>query len=115
MFNSIKIITNDNIALSRVSSCVEARWHLMKRDIVVMKELKSTTSPIVIHLYQRSFVWKYFGFETDRNGHPLRVDTPKYRLCQATVAAKDSNTSNLYSHLQNKHPEEFVIAHQEKV
>ena len=57
-----------------------------------------------------SFVWKYFGFETDRNGRPLRVDAPKCRLCQATVAAKDSNTSNLYSHLRNKHPEEFVIA-----
>ena len=57
-----------------------------------------------------SFVWKYFGFETDRNGRPLRIDTPKCRLCQATVAAKDSNTSNLYSHLRNKHPEEFVIA-----
>ena len=56
-----------------------------------------------------SFIWKYFRFETDRNGRPLRVDAPKYRLCQATVAAKDSNTFNLYSHLQNKHPEEFVI------
>ena len=44
-----------------------------------------------------SFVWKYFGFETDRNGHPLCIDAPKCRLCQATVAAKDSNTSNLYS------------------
>jgi len=25
------------------------------------------------------------------------------------VAAKDSNTSNLYSHLKTKHPEEFII------
>ena len=58
----------------------------------------------------KAFVWKYFGFETDANGSPLRVDSPKCRLCQATVAAKDSNTSNLYSHLRNKHPQEFLIA-----
>ena len=49
------------------------------------------------------FVWKYFGFEADRNGRPLCVDLPKCRLCpnHTTVAAKDSNTSNLYSHLKN--------------
>ena len=55
----------------------------------------------------KAFVWKYFGFET---GRPLRVDSPKCRLCQATVAAKDSNTSNLHSHLRNKHPNEYLIA-----
>ena len=57
-----------------------------------------------------SFMWKYFGFEMDRNGRPLHVDVLKCRLCQTTIAVKDSNTSNLYSHLQNKHPEEFVIS-----
>ena len=34
---------------------------------------------------------------------------PKCRLCQATVAAKDSNTSNLHSHLRSTHPEEFLL------
>ena len=60
----------------------------------------------------KAFVWKYFGFETDGNGRPLCVDLPKCRLCpnHTTVAAKDSNTSNLYSHLKTKHPEEYALA-----
>ena len=47
----------------------------------------------------KAFVWKHFRFEMDSNGHPLRVDAPKCRLCQATVVAKVSNMSNLYSFL----------------
>ena len=60
----------------------------------------------------KAFVWKYFGFETDGNGRLLCVDLPKCRLCpnHTTVAAKDSNTSNLYSHLKTKHPEEYALA-----
>ena len=57
----------------------------------------------------KAFVWKYFGFETDSNGRPRDVDMPKCRLCQAIVAAKDSNTSNLYSHLRSTHPEELLL------
>ena len=71
---------------------------------------KPDSNTLVSKKKTTSFVWKYFGFETDGNGRPLRLNAPKCRLCQATVAAKDSNTSNLYSHLRNKHPEEFVIA-----
>jgi len=57
-------------------------------------------------------VRKYFGFEADRNGRPLCVDLPKCHLCpnHTTVAAKDSNTSNLYSHLKTKHPWEYDLA-----
>ena len=58
----------------------------------------------------KGFVWKYFGFETDRNGHLHFVNLPKCCLCQATVAVEDSNTSNLYSHLKSKHPEDYSIA-----
>ena len=60
----------------------------------------------------KAFVWMYFGFETDGNGHPLCVDLPKCCLCpnHTTVTAKDSNTSNLYSHLKTKHPEEYALA-----
>ena len=55
----------------------------------------------------KAFVWKYFGFETDSNSHLRDID--KCRLCQAIVAAKDSNTLNLYSHLRSTHPEEFLL------
>ena len=58
----------------------------------------------------KSFVWNYFGFESDGNGRPRCINSPKCRLCRATIAAKDSNTTNLYSHLKSKHPEEFLLA-----
>ena len=58
----------------------------------------------------KSFVWNYFGFESDGNGRPRCINSPKCHLCRATIAAKDSNTTNLYSHLKSKHPEEFLLA-----
>ena len=70
----------------------------------------ASNDTLVSNKKTKAFVWKYFGFETDGNGRPLHVDSPKCRLCQATVAAKDSNTSNLYSHLRNKHPNEYLLA-----
>ena len=58
----------------------------------------------------KAFVWKYFGFETDSNGCLRCVEMLKCRLCQATVAAKDYNMSNLYSHLfRSTCPKEFLL------
>ena len=54
----------------------------------------------------KAFVWKYFGFEPNEKGIPRSKDHSKCRLCGLQIAAKDGNTSNLYSHLKNKHPEE---------
>ncbi len=51
-----------------------------------------------------ALVWKHFGFETDKSGKPRSPDRPKCSLCDMEVAAKCANTSNLYSHLKNKHP-----------
>jgi len=50
--------------------------------------------------------------ETDGNGCPLYVDLPKCRLfpSHTTVAAKDLNALNLYSHLKSKHPKEYTLA-----
>ena len=55
----------------------------------------------------KEIIWKYFGFLTDGNGRPC--GHPKCRLCRTEVLAKDSSTSNLYSHLCYKHPEEHSI------
>ena len=48
----------------------------------------ANSDTLVLKKKTKAFVWKYFRFETDGNGHPLRVDSPKCRLCQATVAAR---------------------------
>ena len=52
-------------------------------------------------------VWKHFGFQADEKGKPQSPDRPKCRVCQE-VAANDGNTSNLYSHLKNQHPELYL-------
>ena len=53
-------------------------------------------------------VWKHFGFEADEGGKPRNVCRPQCRVCHQEVGAKDGNTSNLYSHLKNKHPELYT-------
>ena len=52
-------------------------------------------------------VWKNFGFELDEKGKPKNPDRPTCHMCYLEVSAKDDNTTNLYSHLRNKHPKEF--------
>ena len=53
-------------------------------------------------------VWKHFGFEADDNGRPRQLCRPQCRVCLTEVAAKDGNTTNLYSHLKNKHPDVYA-------
>jgi len=69
---------------------------------IEMDEVETESDHLVSKRKIKVFVWNYFGFETDGNSHPICVDLPKCRLCQGhtTVAAKDPNTSNLYSHLK---------------
>ena len=69
----------------------------------------SNGSQLVSKPNAKAFVWKYFGFERNEKGKPRSKDHPKCRLCRLEIAAKDGNTSNLYSHLRNKHPEEYDI------
>ena len=53
-------------------------------------------------------VWKHFGFEADEKGQPQSPDRPKCCMCPQEVAAKDGNTSNLYSHFKNRHPDRYL-------
>ena len=69
----------------------------------------SNGSELVSKPNGKAFVWKYFGFERNEKGKPRSKDHPKCRLCRLEIAAKDGNTLNLYSHLRNKHPEEYDI------
>ena len=52
-------------------------------------------------------VWKHFGFEANEAGRPRLPDRPRCRVCSQDVLAKHGNTSNLYSHLKNRHPEVY--------
>ena len=64
---------------------------------------------LILKKNTKALVWKHFSFEADENGRPCSTGTPKCRLCYQTIAAKDSNTTNLHSHLKYKYPEEYLL------
>jgi len=78
-------------------------------DGELIVEVNNPEVELVAKKSTKALVWKYFGFEGEDDGRPHSLDTPKCRLCQLPVGAKDSNTTNLYSHLKIKHPEGFSL------
>ena len=62
----------------------------------------------------KSPVWQYFGLAVDEHGKVKSEDQAVCRLCQRTVMAKGSNTSNLQSHLKNYHLLKFAEVKQIK-
>ncbi len=52
----------------------------------------------------KSAVWKYFGLIADDSGGGSQQDNPVCRICGVQVRAATGSTSNLLSHLKNKHP-----------
>ena len=71
-----------------------------KEDNVVEEPLSSSLSDsyLVLKRNTKAFIWKYFGFELNKKGNPQSKNHSKCRLCQLEIAAKDGNTSSLYSH-----------------
>ena len=67
----------------------------------------SASSDLVSKRNTKVFIWKYFRFEPNETGNPRSKDHPKCHLCCVEITMKDGNTSNLYSHLKNKHPEQY--------
>ena len=57
-----------------------------------------------------SSVWAHFGLKGDEKGLPISDQIEKLvcRHCKKVVLAKRSNTSNLFSHLEDHHPEIYA-------
>ena len=57
-----------------------------------------------------SKVWAHFGLKGDKDGLPELAETEKpiCRHCHKAVSAKQSNTTNLFTHLQDNHPEIYT-------
>ena len=47
----------------------------------------------------KSTVWNWFGFDVSDEAQT----TPRCKICKTSVATKDSNTTNLFQHLEKKH------------
>ena len=55
-----------------------------------------------------SLAWNFFGFKPTTPGALIDEGSPICRLCKKTVSAKGGNTSNLFSHLKNRHPRQYA-------
>ena len=57
----------------------------------------------------KSVIWNYFGVKGDESSKPVKEDInkPVCKLCKKPVPAKRSNTTNLFRHLQDYHPEAY--------
>ena len=64
----------------------------------------ATTEQLTEKYGTKSAVWKHFGLLTDDSGLGIQQDNPVCRICRVQVRATTGNTSNLLSHLKNKHP-----------
>ena len=55
-------------------------------------------------------VWAHFGLKGNKDGLPdtAEIEKPICRHCHKTVSAKRSNTTNLFTHLQDNHPEIYT-------
>ena len=51
--------------------------------------------------------WRHFGLRHE-DGKLINIDKPVCKFCLSIVSAKDGNTTNLYAHLRNKHPDEYA-------
>ena len=64
----------------------------------------SSSVNIVAKANTTSPVWAYFGLEASADGKPVSTDRVICRLCETTVQAKGSSTTNLFTHLKKHHP-----------
>ena len=55
----------------------------------------------------KSLIWKHFGLLSDQEGKGMQPENPVCRICHNRVRAKTGNTSNLLSHLRNKHARHY--------
>ena len=60
----------------------------------------------------KSIVWDYFGLEAEEDGTVSKQNEsrPVCRKCYKRILCKGGNTSNLFSHLRDKHPVLFKEA-----
>jgi len=75
------------------------------------EELDSTQDCVLVKkLNTTSKVWVHFGLKGDEDGAPIpmEIDKPVCCHCKKAVLAKRSYTSNLFSHLQDNHPEIYA-------
>jgi len=64
----------------------------------------------------KSIVWDYFGLRAEEDGTVKKTNElrPVCRKCYKHILCKGGNTSNLFSHLRDKHPALYKEANKSK-
>ena len=62
----------------------------------------------------KSAAWNFFGIEADEHGVsiPSQEHRPICRICYKSVPCKTGNTTNLFTHLRERHPDAYKEANQ---
>jgi len=106
-------------------------WIICMRELRMFKSLqmadttcctthshKSRDSESGINLVKKknskSIIWDYFGLKAEDDGSVLKDNEacPVCRMCYKKIMCKGCNTSNLFSHLREKHPVLYKEANQ---
>ena len=60
---------------------------------------------------------EYFGVKVDGDDVPIpdELDKPVCKLCNKSISAKRSNTTNLHAHLKDNHPNAYAEVQREKL
>ena len=75
-----------------------------KQANVISSSSASLNMKLVRKSNSTSAIWTYFGFNADKRGNPIDDGRPKCRTCFKEVSCKSGNTTNLFKHLQDRHP-----------
>ena len=65
---------------------------------------------LVMKLHTTSKVWGHFGLKGNKDGlaDTTEIEKPIWPHCHKIVSAIRSNTTNLFTHLQDNHPEIYA-------
>ena len=63
-----------------------------------------------------SVIWNYFGVKVNSSNVPIpdELEKPVCKLCNKSITAKQSNTTNLHTHHKDNHPDAYAIVQREK-
>ena len=88
----------------------------VRRKFTFLKMADDTDARIIQKPNMTSSIWNYFGVKADDSNVPIpdELEKPVCKLCNKSVSVKQSNTTNLHTHLKDNHPDAYAILQREK-
>ena len=80
---------------------------MMELQILSVSGIDLPFSEFIPKKETKSEVWHHFGLRHE-DRIVIDINKPVCKLCLSNLCAKDGNTTNLYAHLKNKHPDVYA-------